>query len=350
MIAATMAIRLLVAAIGLALLSPHAAAQAMDHSAMSMPMPQAGTTKKQPAKKMVPGKPKAKSPDATDHSQMQGMDHSGMDHSGMEGMDHSQMQADQADMQGMDHSMHQQAPAPNQPTAPIPAITDADRAAAVPPHGGHDMMDNAIHSYALLNRLETWNDTPGRGVAWEGRGWIGTDLNRVWVRTEGERISSRTESANAEVLYGHSVSPWWDVVAGVRHDFEPGNGQTFAAIGVQGLAPQKFEVEATAYVGQRGQIAMRFETEYELLLTNRLILQPMVEVNAYGKDDRLRGIGSGLSTAGAGLRLRYEFTRQFAPYLGVTREQAFGRTADFRREASGQKGDTRFILGVRTWF
>ncbi|MBS0215702.1 MAG: copper resistance protein B [Proteobacteria bacterium] len=327
--------RLLVAAIGLALLAPQAVAQAMDHSAMSMPMPQASTAKKQPAKKKAPAKPKAKSPDAMDHSQMQGMDHSGMDHSGME---------------GMDHSMHQQAPAPDQPTTPIPAITDADRAAAVPPHGGHDMMDNAIHGYALLNRLETWNDTPGRGVAWEGRGWIGTDLNRVWLRTEGERVSNHTESASAEVLYGHSVSPWWDVVAGVRHDFRPGDGQTFAAIGVQGLAPQKFEVEATAYLGQRGQVALRFETEYELLLTNRLILQPMVEVNAYGKDDRLRGISSGLSTAGAGLRLRYEFTRQFAPYIGVTREQAFGRTADFRREASGQRGDTRFVLGFRTWF
>ena len=350
MIAATMAIRLLVAAIGLALLSPHAAAQAMDHSAMSMPMPQAGTTKKQPAKKMVPGKPKAKSPDATDHSQMQGMDHSGMDHSGMEGMDHSQMQADQADMQGMDHSMHQQAPAPNQPTAPIPAITDADRAAAVPPHGGHDMMDNAIHSYALLNRLETWNDTPGRGVAWEGRGWIGTDLNRVWVRTEGERISSRTESANAEVLYGHSVSPWWDVVAGVRHDFEPGNGQTFAAIGVQGLAPQKFEVEATAYVGQRGQIAMRFETEYELLLTNRLILQPSFEANIYGKDDEARETGKGLSSTELALRLRYEVKREFAPYVGVSWSQLYGNTADMAAREGEKDNEVRFLLGARMWF
>ncbi len=311
-------IRLLVAAIGLAVLAPHAGAQAMDHA------------------------------------QMQGMDHSqmpGTDHSQMPGTDHSRMQMDQDDMQGMDHAMHRKkAPAPGEPKTPIPALTDADRAAAVPPHGGHDMLDNAIHGYALLDRLETWNDSPGRGVAWEGRGWIGTDLNRAWLRTEGERVSNRTESADAEILYGHSVSPWWDVVAGVRQDFKPGSGQTFAAIGVQGLAPQKFEVETTAYLGQRGQAALRFEAEYELLLTNRLILQPMVEVNAYGKDDRLRGIGSGLSTAEAGVRLRYEFTRQFAPYIGITREQAFGRTADFRKAESGRRGDTRFVLGFRTWF
>lgn len=329
--------RLLAAAIGLAMLPPQAAAQAMDHSMMSMPMPPKSTAKKQPAKKKAPAKPKAKSPDAMDHSQMQGMDH-------------SQMQMDQSDMQGTDHSAHTKTPVSGEPKTPIPAITDADRAAAMPPHGGHDMMDNAIHGFMLLDRLETWNNDPGRGAAWEGRGWIGTDLNRAWLRTEGERVSNRTESADAEILYGHSVSPWWDVVTGVRHDFKPGNGQTFAAVGVQGLAPQKFEIAATAYLGQRGQTALRFEAEYELLLTNRLILQPLVEVNAYGRDDRLRGIGSGLSTAEAGMRLRYEFTRRFAPYIGITREQAFGRTADFRREESGKRGDTRFVLGFRTWF
>lgn len=331
--------RLLVAAITLALLSPCAGAQAMDHSGMrgmdhsmmSMPMPQGATPKKHPVKKKAPAGQKAKQSREVDHSQMQGMDHSGM-----EGMDHSSME-------GMDHTAME-------PKTPIPVVTAADRAAAVPPHGGHDMMDNAIHSYMLLNRLETWNGKSGRGVAWEGNGWIGTDLDRVWLRTEGERVSNRTESANAEVLYGRSVSPWWDAVAGVRHDFKPGMVQDFAAFGVKGLAPQKFEVEAMAYLGQHGQSAVRFEAGYELLLTNRLILQPLVEVNAHGKNDRRRGIGSGLSTAEAGLRLRYEFTRQFAPYIGVTREQAFGRTADFRREASERSGGTRFIIGFRTWF
>ncbi|WP_240600544.1 copper resistance protein B [Solilutibacter silvestris] len=271
-----------------------------------------------------------------------------MDHSQMQGMDHSQMSTPADDHATHKKDVTKKTPVPS--TMPIPPLTDADRAAATPPHGGHDMMDNAVHSYLLLNRLETWNDKPGRGVAWEGKGWIGTDLNRVWLRSEGERVSSHTQAASTEVLYGRSVLPWWNAVAGVRHDSSPGAGQSFAAFGVRGLAPQKFEIEATAYVGQRGQTAARFEAEYELLLTNRLILQPLVEVNAYGKDDRLRGIGSGLSTAEAGLRMRYEFTRQFAPYIGVTREQSFGHTADFRRQADKRSGQARFVAGFRIWF
>lgn len=99
----------------------------------------------------------------------------------------------------------------------------------------------------------------------EGQGWIGTDLNRLWLRSEGERSDGRTEAADLELLYGRSIATWWDLVAGVRQDFKPGRAQTFAAIGVQGLAPQKFEVEATAYFGERGQFGARFEAEYELL-------------------------------------------------------------------------------------
>jgi copper resistance protein B len=152
------------------------------------------------------------------------------------------------------------------------------------------------------------------------------------------------------VLYGRSIATWWDVVAGIRHDFKPGASEDFAAIGVVGLAPYKFEVEATAYIGQSGQTAARFEAEYETLLTNRLILQPLAEVNLYGNDDPQRGIGSGLSTLETGLRLRYEVTRRFAPYIGVVREQAFGRTADLRREEGNPTNDTRLVAGIRIWF
>ena len=152
------------------------------------------------------------------------------------------------------------------------------------------------------------------------------------------------------MLYGHSVSPWWDVVAGIRHDFKPRGTQDFAAIGVMGLAPYKFEVEATAYVGQSGQTAARLEIEYESLLTNRLVLQPLLEVNLYGKNDAHRGIGAGLSTVEAGLRLRYEVTRQFAPYIGIVRERAFGNTADFRHDVAEDSDDTRVVAGLRLWF
>lgn len=335
------------AAMGHAMPSTPPAMQGMDHSQMGHAAPASTNDAAQPA--------------------MQGMDHSQMDQPapktgaepGMQGMDHSQMGHDTAaapepamqSMEGMDHSqMGHASPAPTQPRTPIPEVTDADRKAAIAPDHAHPVHDNGIKSYVLFNRLETWDADPGTGLGWEGQAWIGTDLDRIWLRSEGERSDGQTESADLEVLYGRSVSTWWDVVAGVRHDFKPGASQNFAAIGVQGLAPMKFEMSATAYLGEGGQTAANVEAEYELLLTNRWILQPLVEVTAYGKNDPLRGIGSGLSTAEAGLRLRYEFTRRFAPYIGVVYERAFGNTADMRREHAESFEDTRLVIGLRTWF
>ncbi len=262
------------------------------------------------------------------------MDHSKMDHSKM---DHSKM--DHADT-GL-----------REPRTPIPVVTDADRAAAFPA-GVHDMHMHGrrVDSYVLLDRLEGFNADPGAGQAWEATAWIGGSIDRLWLRSEGERVQNRLESADLELLWGHGFTPWWDVVAGVRHDFKPGDSRTFAAIGVQGLAPQKFEVSATAYLGEGGQTAARVEVEYELLLTNRLVLQPRVEAEWYGKDDPLRHTGSGLSAVEAGLRLRYEFTRRFAPYVGVVHERAFGDTAHYRRDEHGSARETRVVVGLRTWF
>jgi copper resistance protein B len=236
------------------------------------------------------------------------------------------------------------------PRTPIPELTDADRAAALPPAGGHGAGDNAIHSYLLLDRLEAWDADPGTGLAWEGKGWIGTDLDRLWLRSEGERSDGRTEAADMEAFYGHSVSTWWDVLVGMRQDFRPGDARTLAAIGIQGLAPQRFELGATAYFGSGSQTAARLTAEYTLLFTNRLVLQPLLEANLYGKDDAERGIGSGLATLEGGLRLRYEVTRQFAPYVGLVHERAFGDTADLRHAAGEHAGDTRLVVGLRTWF
>lgn len=258
-------------------------------------------------------------------------------------MDHAAM-----DHASMNHGA--ESAAPSQPRTPIPVVTDADRAAAAPPSGGHPAHDNNIQHYVLLDRLEGWDADPGAGTAWAIQGWLGTDLDRLWLRSEGERADGRTESADVEVLYGRSVARWWDVVAGVRHDFNPGGSQDFAAIGVMGLAPYMFEVQATGYIGESGQTAARIEVEYEMLLTNRLVLQPVVEADFYGRDDERRGIGSGLSTAEAGLRLRYEITRRFAPYVGIVHERAFGGTADFRREEGEDVDDTRIVAGFRIWF
>jgi len=249
------------------------------------------------------------------------------------------------------HDMHDMPAAPNVPVTPIPVLTDADRAAARPPQdGSHPAHDNSINSYTRFDRLEVSNANPGATLEWDGRSWIGTDLNRVWLRSEGERTNGVTQAADVELLYGRSVATWWDVVIGGRHDFKPGASQDFAAIGLIGTAPYKIEVQATGYIGQGGQTSARVEAEYETLLTNRLVLQPLVEANFFGKDDARRGIGSGLSTIEAGLRLRYEITRRFAPYIGVVREHAFGRTAELRRADGDDTGDTRFVAGLRVWF
>lgn len=245
---------------------------------------------------------------------------------------------------------HDASGQPVVPVEPIPSVTDADRAAAFPDLA-HSMEHGAgINHYVLIDRLEAVDLDHGSGEAWELQGWAGGDIDRLWFRSEGERARGHTESADAELLYGHSVSPWWDLVAGVKHDFKPGDSQTWAAFGVQGMSPYKFEIEATAYLGEGGRSAASFEAEYDVLLTNRLILQPLLEVELYGKDDARRGIGSGLSTVEAGLRLRYEVTRQFAPYIGVSHERAFGDTADYRRDEGEDSRDTRFVAGLRFWF
>jgi len=242
-------------------------------------------------------------------------------------------------------------PANAAPRDPIPPVTPADRAAAFPDVAGHTVHDNAVHSYWLLDRLEAWDaDEDGTGIGWEALAWVGTDLNRLWLRSEGEHVDDALESGDIEVLYGRAIAPWWDLVAGVRHDFGEGPSQTFAAIGVMGLAPYKFEVEATGYVGQSGQTAARLEAEYETLFTNRLILQWLAEAEFHGKDDPRRGIGSGLGTVELGARLRYEIRREFAPYIGVVWERAYGNTADLRRAEFEDIEDTRVVAGVRIWF
>jgi copper resistance protein B len=304
-------------------------------------------------------------PDADEHAGHSEMDHAAMGHhpsppgqaatpSTPEEVDHAAMghqmpQASPEQAMGH-HGMAHDLPADAPPREPIPALTAADRAAAFPDVAGHAVHDNAIHSFWLVDRLETWNADEGTGIGWEAVAWIGTDLDRLWLRTEGEHVGGSTESVELEVLYGRAISRWWDMVVGLRQDFGEGPSQTFAAIGVIGLAPYMFEVEATAYVGTSGQTAARVEVEYETLFTNRLILQWLAEAELHGKDDPRRGIGAGLSTLEAGLRLRYEFTRKFAPYIGVARERAFGKTADLRRASGGDIDDTRFVIGLRTWF
>lgn len=280
------------------------------------------------------------------------VDHAAMGHGQMDAPRTSHGDADHSTMDhaAMGHGPAK-APALEHPLEPIPTVTDADRIAAFPPieHGAMEHPQE-IHSMLLVNRLEHWDGQHGNGQAWEASGWVGGNIHRVWLRSEGERSSGRTESANLEVLYGRSVSPWWDVLVGARQELGRGDSRTWAALGIQGLAPYKFETSATAYVGQGGQFAATVEVEYELLLTNRLILQPLVEATFTARDEPRYGNGSGLNKVEAGLRLRYEFNRRFAPYIGISHERLFGDTADYHQAAGERARDTRWVAGVRVWF
>lgn len=187
--------------------------------------------------------------------------------------------------------------------------------------------------------------------AYELSAWYGSTYDRVALKLEGEAEDDRLAESQSELLWRHAISAYFDSQLGVRFDeFEEGRSRQWLALGISGLAPYWFETDLTAYVGEHGNTALSFEAEYEWLLTQRLVLQPRVELNFYGQHDEENHLGSGLSNAAAGLRLRYEFSRQFAPYIGVERNRLFGATADYAREDGEHSGETLAVLGVRFWF
>jgi copper resistance protein B len=211
----------------------------------------------------------------------------------------------------------------------------------------HETMEDPFNRAVLFDELEVRDKDD---LSWDASAWMGHSFNRFALRTEGERTDGETERAELQLLWTHSFARWWDVVAGARADFEPGSARNWAVFGVRGLAPYRFELEATAFVGESGDTAARFEGEYELLITNRLILQPQLELNWYGQSDPGRRLGSGLSSVEAGLRLRYEFRREVAPYVGLVRERLVGDTADFARSAGSDPDDSSLVAGIRLRF
>lgn len=256
--------------------------------------------------------------------------------------------AQEHDHSKMDHSKMQHAPKPaGILKEPIPEVTDADRAAAFPEVHAHHMHGTGIYGQVLFDRFEINDDD---AFAWEARSWIGGDVQKLVVSSEGTLKKGRAEHANVEVLYSRGVRAWWDVVGGVKQDFGNERNRTWAAVGVHGMAPLKFEVSATGYVSNGSRTAAVFEGEYSTLLTNRLIVQWRSEATFYGKADPVNQLGSGLSSVSAGARMRYEFTRQFAPYIGVEHERMFGGTADYARSNHGRASDTSVVAGIRWWF
>jgi copper resistance protein B len=211
------------------------------------------------------------------------------------------------------------------------------------------MDDTALTSKVLFDQLEWRNTAAGNAAVWDAEAWYGGDYNKIWLRSEGERVAGTTQNARADLLWDHTFTRWWSLQAGGRQDFGDGPGRTWGAIGIQGLAPYWFDTEATFYVGEQGRTALRLKTEYELLVTQRLILQPEGEANLYGEADRARQLGSGLSDLEIGLRLRYELRRELAPYIGAVWARQFGGTADRVRELGGKPRDLQFVAGIRAW-
>lgn len=261
------------------------------------------------------------------------------------------------------HSQHQAPASTAKAPAPKDEPTESERRHVPPDPPQHEMGamsnaemielmamdDNGKFGMVMLDQFEWRKVDREEALAVEGNAWYGNDYNKAWFKAEGEIIAGEYEG-RTELLWDRVVSRWFNLQAGIRHDLDEGPSRTWLAFGVQGLAPYWFEIEATAYVGDEGRTALRFSGEYEVLLTQRLILQPEVDVDLFGKDDLRNGIGSGLSEAEVSLRLRYEIRREFAPYVGVVWSQRFGDTADFARAEGLSKDDLEFTAGVRVWF
>jgi copper resistance protein B len=376
--------------------------QGMDHSNMpGMTMPAKKPAPAKPTKKPAAKRPAAKKatpvrsapakPAARQN--MEGMDHSAMpgmampqpgpaaasatptmDHGAMPGMDMGTSGSGPAvgSMPGMnmsgDHSGHDMgamtgmemtgtalptgnAPAPKPPMDHYadrqfaPAEMTQSRMAMMHEQGGQ------AFSQVMFNLAEVQVRQGRDGYRWDGEGWFGGDINRLTIKSEGEGVFRRgVESAEIQALYSRAIGPYFNLQAGIRHDFQPSPSRTYATIGFEGLAPYWFEVEGAAFLSDKGDILGRLEGYYDQRLTQRLVLQPRVELNLSAQNVPENRIGSGLVDAELGLRLRYEITRQFAPYIGVSYEAKTGRTADYARAAGEDPTTTSLVAGVRIWF
>ena len=228
----------------------------------------------------------------------------------------------------------------------------AEEPASAPP--GVPTTDNRIHGFFLMDQLESRFTRHGAdALQFNGFGWLGGDYHRVWVKPEGTKIyDGPWEDVDVQLLYGRLIAPFWDFQTGLRYSQASSDGppRGSAVVGVQGIAPYWFDVEAALFVSHRGEVSARVELEYDLLLGQRLILQPRLETNLAAQTVRALGIGQGVNDLEVGARLRYELRREFAPYIGVAWTRKFGETADLAR-AQGDRVDTlQFVVGVRFWF
>lgn len=213
-------------------------------------------------------------------------------------------------------------------------------------------MGNQIFLHGMLDQFESRTNGPNNELRWDGEAWLGTDMNRLWLKSEGFSDNSSVSDGDHELLYDRPIPRmrYFDAQAGVRADIDSGPERTWVALGVEGLAPFFFQFAPTLYIRNGGNVAGRLTGSYDLLLTQRWIAQPEAELNFYNKDDSARQVGSGLSDLDAGLRLRYEFSRKFAPYFGFAYNGKYGDTATYARQNREPVSDPRFVFGLRLWF
>ncbi|MGV2865771.1 copper resistance protein B [Achromobacter sp. AGC39] len=297
-------------------------------------------------------------------AQPAGVDHGAMDHGAMDhsGMRHGAAQAPApaaTDHANMDHGdMGHDGPpqaAPTPPAAPpVGSLPTSDGAAergydsyGIHPH----MMDDMPAWQVLFDKFGVSHNRDGQNaLQWDGRFWFGTATDRLLVKSEGERENGEGSDGKVEAFWSHAVSPFWDLQLGARRDIGTGPKRNWAAIGIEGVLPYNIELETTAYVGASGRTALALKAEYDLLLTQRLIFTPELEASLYGKADPARGVGSGLAEGSLSFRLRYEVTREFAPYIGVSFDRKFGQTARYASDAGASRSQTALMAGVRFWF
>lgn len=219
-------------------------------------------------------------------------------------------------------------------------------------YGEPPVMDNTIFYHLLFDQLEGRTNGTDNEFRWAAQGWLGTDMNKLWLKSEGFVERGLMSDGDQEALYDRPIPHlrFFDLQAGVRYDLDSDPGRTWGAIGIEGLAPYFFEFAPTFYFSDCGFFAGRVEGSYDLLITNRLIAQPQIEMNFYSKSNPARGVGAGFSELDTGLRIRYEISRKLAPYIGFAYTGAFGRTATFTREGGGNPSAPRFIFGVRVWY
>jgi copper resistance protein B len=217
--------------------------------------------------------------------------------------------------------------------------------------GFASMEDDPLLTKIMIDKLEMTDkdDDGNRTIAWETDAWIGKDFHKFWLKSSGERVDGNQETSTS-ALYSRAIDANWDFQVGLLHDTVPEANRSYVEMGLKGVAPYYFETDASIAIGKEGHSKFSLSSEYEIMLTQQLVLSPEIEFTAYSKADKKMEVGSGLSSGELGLRLRYEIKREFAPYIGVNFSKKFGQTADFATAEGEKTSDTQLVVGLRAWF